>query len=157
MLQDNGLLPPGLHVVTEQQFRDVFVTPFPAASSRHRLFLRWERHKAAISSIIPIEKQWIDGSFVTDRANPRDIDVVNFISADDIDKLTVGQQALLENLVVGHNTRDVWGIDSFLVPVVSDGDPRHPLTRKQESYWQDLFSRVRDDDSIRKGFLEVAG
>jgi hypothetical protein len=157
MLQDDGLLPPGLHVVTEQQFRDTFVNAFPPSSSRHRLFLKWQRHKAAISSIITIEKQWIDGSFVTDRPNPRDVDVVNFILADDIDKLALGQQALLENLVSGHDTRDVWGIDSFLVPAVLDGDPRRPLVKQQEDYWLDLFSRVRDNDSLRKGFLEVAG
>ncbi|MGI5523592.1 DUF6932 family protein [Micromonospora sp. CA-259024] len=155
MLGPNGFLPPGRHIVTIDEFRSSFVESFPGSRSRRSLFERWLQHRDAISGIAPIQYQWIDGSFATHKENPRDVDVVTFLMADDVDRLSPGKKMLLDGLFNGHETRDRWGIDSFLSPVVAPGDPRSSVARKMAGKWLKFFTGVREDDTLVKGILEV--
>lgn len=62
MLGANGLLPTGLVKVTAEQVHQHFVVPFTASSTRQGLYDQWLLHRQAIEAIIPIERQWLDGS-----------------------------------------------------------------------------------------------
>ena len=64
-------------------FEAVFVTNFPDSQTRGRIF---GRHVAYVEELQRIVGsgfyQWIGGSFVTRKQNPRDIDFVTFLNAD---------------------------------------------------------------------------
>jgi hypothetical protein len=156
MLGLDGLLPSGRQQVTVEEFREAFVTRFPQSKTRDQLFQRWLQHRASLLHLVSVEKQWINGSFVTAKTDPADIDVVTFFDGDEADGMPAARQALLASLLDGHNTRDQWGVDSFAVPVFPAADARARVTRTAAGYWTVTFSRERGNANAVKGFLEVS-
>jgi hypothetical protein len=154
MLGADGLLPTGLSKVTVEQVHEHFVVPFTTSTSRQRLYDQWLMHRQAIEVLVPIERQWLNGSYVTNVINPGDIDVVTFIDGEALNGLDAPQQAILADLTDGHSTRDRWGIDSFLVPTYAEGHPDRLAARKAEGSWRRIWTNVKGS-TLTKGFLEV--
>lgn len=155
MLGSNGLLVPGRHQVTLEQMRTHFVDAFPTSKTRAPLFLRWLQHRQALGAVLPILSQWVDGSYVTDKPDPADVDVVTLLDGPTLDGLDSGQRALLLPLTDGAVTRTIWGVDSYILPVYPDGHPLKSPAKRQEGYWVNLWSQVRGQPTASKGFLEV--
>lgn len=154
MLGANGLLPTGLVRVSAEQVQEHFVAPFSTSTSRQRLYDQWLLHRQAIEVIIPIQRQWLNGSFVTHKVDPADIDVVTFIDGEALNALDPPRQAVLSDLMAGHSTRDRWGIDSFVVPTYAEDHPDRTAARKAEGYWWRMWTNVKGSN-LTKGFLEV--
>lgn len=154
MLGANGLLPTGLVKVSAEQVHEYFVAPFTTSTTRQRLYDQWLLHRQAIEVVIPIERQWLNGSFVTHKVDPADIDVVTFIDGESLNALGLPRQAVLGDLMAGHSTRDRWGIDSFLVPTYAEGHPDRTAARKVEGTWRRMWTNVKGSN-LTKGFLEV--
>ncbi len=71
-----GLLPPGLHFKTLVNLRELCVTPFQRSSTRPNLMDSLESAcKRLIDASLPIDL-WVDGSFLTEKLDPRDVDLV---------------------------------------------------------------------------------
>ena len=59
-------------------FKEVFVDSFDQTSTRHRIFENYLKFLQDFSREVSENFiQWIDGSFVTRKVNPRDIDFVS--------------------------------------------------------------------------------
>lgn len=77
----HGYLKPYRRIETSlREFRTQFVDPFDKSSNRHELFEQYERYtldfqKQVTSKFI----HYINGSFVTKKYNPKDIDFVNLL------------------------------------------------------------------------------
>ena len=155
MLGANGLLPTGLIRVTDEQVHEHFVAPFTASKTRQRLYDQWLLHREAIETIVPVQRQWLDGSYVTDKVDPGDVDIVTFVDGEALNGLTPAQQAVLSDLVAGHSTRDRWGVDSFLVPTYAEGHPDRKAARRAEGQWRVMWTNVKGTN-LTKGFLEVS-
>ncbi|MDT0263195.1 hypothetical protein RM423_17550 [Jatrophihabitans sp. DSM 44399] len=93
---------------------------------------------------------------MTSKLDPGDIDVVTFIDGMQYDALPAWRQALGSSLLLGHDNKQFWNVDSFPVPVVPPTDPRHPAYADGQQYWDDLWSQIRGVTGRRKGYLEVA-
>lgn len=154
MLGANGLLPTGLIQVSAEQVHEHFVVPFSESQTRKRLYDQWLLHRQALQTLVPIERQWLDGSYVTGKVDPGDIDVVTFINGDALNDLNPAEQALFADLTDGHSTRDRWGIDAFVVATYAEGHPDRAVARKAEGYWRRMWTNVKGSNST-KGFLEV--
>lgn len=142
--------------MTVDAVKTTLVDPFPDSATRDPLYARWLQHRSAVAAIIPILRQWVDGSYVTTKLDPGDIDVVTFVDGPTVDALDDGRGAILGTLVDGHDTRDVWGVDSFLVAVYPEGHPLRAASRKVEGSWVHQWSRVRGGSpTASKGFVEV--
>lgn len=97
--------------------------------------------------------QWINGSFVTNIRNPKDIDMVTFI---DIEQRLKYENELRQFEARGAN--EIYGVDAYLLTVFSDNHSKAFLYQSDRAYWIDRFSRTRRDNSGRKnpkGFLEI--
>ena len=90
----------------------MFVDAFPKSKTRRRLFMRWERHRAALVSLVRAEAQWIDGTFVTSKEDPRDIDLVTIIDGPAKEILAPPLQDMVRALLGGKDTKAAWGMDS---------------------------------------------
>jgi Family of unknown function (DUF6932) len=152
-LQSNGLLSPGIHPCNEAEMEAALVTDFPTSKSRSALFDWWGLHRQALSEILPPQKQWIDGSFVTNKVDPGDIDVATFLSGPAFDQLPRHQQVMLRALTLGKYTRELWRMDSYQVVEYPVGHPNRALYEKTRDYWESLFGQTRQGQP--KGFLEV--
>jgi hypothetical protein len=155
VLGANGWLPIGRHVVTPQEFQEHFVAAFPESKTRGRLFRRWERHLEALTSVIAVEAQWIDGSFVTSKLDPSDIDMVSVLDGPTFDALPAGLRSMVEGLLAGKATKAVWGLDSFAVLRYPDGSPFKAAADAAADEWHQFWQGDRGHDGSVKGYLEV--
>jgi hypothetical protein len=94
----DGLLPPGPQSATVAEVEEVLVTGFAGSSTRRVIFDLWLEHRRAISDVVSLGRQWLDGSFATAKLDPRDADVVTFLDHVAVDALPGHRQILLSGL-----------------------------------------------------------
>lgn len=151
------LLPPGTHKLTEEEVEEAFVKPFPTSLRRRRVFRNWTAFRAQIRSLVPVEQEYVDGSFVTDRPNPDDVDVSLWIRARDLEALNPGPQRALHHLIVNSKHFDC---DAYIVPVCTSGDAMYQEFLRHSQWTADYWSSYRDPRKIviagvEKGYVEV--
>ncbi|MEN9612871.1 MAG: hypothetical protein RLZZ628_3685 [Bacteroidota bacterium] len=62
-----------------ERFEKILVYDFPNHSSRYEILSGYKLYLEKLKQIIGNSFfQWVDGSFVTDKLNPNDIDIVTF-------------------------------------------------------------------------------
>lgn len=158
MLQfdENGhLFPCEIHDTTLDEMREVFVDAFPESKTRKRLFdnyLNWifdfQRN------IFPYFTQWIDGSFVTQKLNPKDIDFVTFLDWE-VYEIKEKWKELDRFWSFSNEER---GLDAYLV---RDLPPKHPDFQKiefQKQTWRELYGHTRNTPlkpKLPKGFVQI--
>jgi hypothetical protein len=152
-LGEEGILPPGIFTCRPQTVFDYFVAPFPLASNRLAIYKEWRSHRAALYCLGPVLYQWIDGSFVTSKPCPSDIDVVTFIDGPAYDRLPRWKRDVIDELNNGRGDASYGHVDSKIVTVFPKGDARHGLYRDTRLYWDEKWSSYKPGN--RKGYLEV--
>ena len=155
ILNADGLLPPGIHRLTVDEFEAMFVDGMNDTEHRRRIFKRWRLHRAHLQNLVPISHQWIDGSFVTAKPKPADIDVVTFFDGSDFDVLPPMEKDMFQGLLDGSSTRARWTVDSYGVARMSGSDAERRAYDIATGYWKKQWSSVRDQPALRKGFVEV--
>jgi len=132
-----GELPPGMHTATLEEVEAVFVT----TPRRRRLF---EGLRLAIQNLhtAGVRRVFIDGSFVTTKVDPNDIDGCwEWTEKVHLDLL---EPVLLDFTQARRAMRDKYGVDFFLATWVEAGSG---LT------FLDFFQRNREDDP--KGIVQL--
>lgn len=140
---------------TPEEVRLSFVEAFPSSATRETRFNQWLRHRDALRNLIPITAQWVDGSFVEQTADPRDIDVVTVYDGILYDALPPKIQEAAATMLDASTTSHVWGCDSMALAV-------YPPDHLSGHYWyQQLtwlyeytFSHARQGLEP-KGYLEI--
>jgi len=93
--------------------------------------------------------QWVDGSFVTKKNIPNDIDVVTFIDFNiscDLSKFVYPESI------------EKYNVDGYIVIVYPRKHPKIALYMGDWGYWMDRFDKTRRNrarNRYPKGFLEV--
>ena len=133
----DGYLPEGLHLATEAQvtFR------FGALSRRRRHLIFRIRRWAALARQVGAIRLLIDGSFVTAKDDPNDIDAVILLPSDFEHQVEEGIEAALE-----------------LEEMLLTRRPEEIFAAEDETDWEDwveFFSRTREADGRRKGLVEI--
>jgi hypothetical protein len=155
-----AMLPPGIHEATLQDIRASFVEGIESCR-RKPIFEDYLAWREAIRGLVVVEREFIDGSFVTDRANPSDIDVSFWVAAWRIEALSDSQYRAL-NLLTGDDARAVFNVDAYLVPAAEVGEMAYDdfvaEREKTEDAWataQDLRRTRLDRGLVEKGFVEL--
>lgn len=148
-----GSLPAGRYPATIDEVEQSFVIPFAASLTRADLFAGWKRLRQEIRAIVPVEMEWIDGSFVTAKLDPGDIDVVSFIRADALGTLSMPDRQQLLPLVQGPASKPTHRCDSYLVAVFALGHPLEGQYLRERGYWDRQWSR--DRTRPEKGYIDV--
>ncbi|MBZ4496956.1 MULTISPECIES: hypothetical protein [Dermacoccus] len=158
-MSGDGFLPvaPGPHFATLDEVRDRFVTHAPNVVQRERVFRGLEIWIEQARDLYGSGRVWIDGGFVTHKADaPDDVDVA--FLPDDRERATTAMASAhglglltMQNLMcdIGSVARlqPVGGlVDAFLVDADDDMDVENMT-------W--LFSQVKGVKHVRKGFVEV--
>lgn len=94
--------------------------------------------------------QWINGSFVTQKARPRDIDVVTFVDFGN----SFGKEDILKKNFYASSTLDCYFVISY-----PEDHPAYDLFRLDLAEWHHLFASTRRDKRTgkveNKGFLQL--
>lgn len=149
----NMELPTGRYLATIGEFEQRFVNTFPSSATRAKIYEGWRRRREELQSIVRVEQEWIDGSFVTGKSNPKDIDVVTFILAHEIDAIPISDRQRVLELTCGNHPKIVFGCDSYLATVLPEDHPFYNEFLRYRGYWDNQWSRSRTGS--QKGYVEV--
>ncbi len=146
------LLPGGLHAVTVDRLRELCLTPFGLSQSRPVLM---ENLAAVIAELIRLGvpgELWVDGSFLTSKLEPKDVDMALRIRGPFYDRATPEQrQAVdaIEGRLLLQN-----GFDSYVFFELPADHPDYAMAQVGYDYWKGLFGSSREDAA--KGIAVVA-
>jgi hypothetical protein len=155
-LDSDGLLPPGVHPATPTDVERLLVYGLDNSEQRRKVFDDWMRHRATLLDLVSFRHQWLDGSFVTDKPKPGDADVVTIIDSLIFDGLTDARQTLVRKMHQGPTSKELWGVDAYLLVRYPEGHADHDTWVRGEAEWTWQWSRVRGRPDRWKGFLEVS-
>jgi hypothetical protein len=138
-------------------FQELFVNKFAATATRTLIF---EKYLAYLSdftkTVTPDFTQWINGSFVSNKENPNDIDFVTMIQADVYNKKT----DVINNDFRLQGVKDKYGslLDAYTVRLFDEGHRDYFISQSDCAYWYDWFSKTKNNrakQSFKKGFIEI--
>lgn len=148
-----SVLPPGRLQATIDEVRAALVDGFPNSVRRRPLFERWVALREAIRRIVEVDSDWLDGSYVTKKEEPNDIDMLTIVDEPAIEALDEASKTLLKGLVARELSRELHECHSFLLVSYPEGHPAHGVYQATRQYWENLFGHDRGGDP--KGFLEI--
>jgi hypothetical protein len=157
MLQFNaaGLLAPPLIInSTVDELEDKFAIDSPG-NIRKLLFANYLDYNQKLKETcgnIKL-KQWVDGSFVTLKEKPKDIDIVSFIDF----MVMVESEKELKNLRYPLSKAN-YGLDCYFIIEYPEAHRLKYSYTADVAYWMNQFGRTKPTSrqkSMVKGFLEI--
>jgi hypothetical protein len=152
------LLPPGVHPATIAEVQESFVTAFPTSVTRPKVVSDWLAFRQLIESFLTIRHEYLDGSFVTGRLNPRDMDHSIWVDADEFVALPPDRASALKGL--WFQRLSGFGCDAHIVPECGPRHPAYPVFVSErdltEAAWPRYQTVMRQIvPGVEKGYLEV--
>lgn len=138
---ENGLLAPGFHEIELDEFEKLFVENFTTSQTRRRIFENFKKWRENLLSQYSVFEIWMDGSFVTSKVNPNDVDIVIFVHIQDYVRL--GQN--------WENIRNADDIDAYYTLAICEESEKcvEPVTYysfvNNRNYWRGQFGFDRKD------------
>jgi hypothetical protein len=132
------ILPAGLHKMTAAELKQKVVGDFPRSHRRPALWSNFEWLLDALISVkLPCEI-WVDGSFLTKKAEPDDIDLVVDVRVDRLKVADTAQADLLQKL---HDLayRTSRNLHSFVIFNAPFGHKSHPDSMRVHNQWAQDF------------------
>ncbi len=135
--REDGYLPDGLHPAGEPEVMFRFGSSTPR---RRRLALRLRRW-IELARLTGSRRLLVDGSFVTDKIEPNDIDAVILLASDFEKQVKQGTNAAmeLEAMLLTRRPEELFAAE--------DG--------RDWNDWIEFFSQTREADGRHKGLVEV--
>lgn len=133
----DGYLPEGLHLASEAELTFRFGA---ANRQRRRLVLRVRRW-IELAKAIQAPQLFIDGSFVTAKPEPNDVDAVVFLPNNFERQLRAERDEAieLEQMLLTRRPEEIFGAED----------------EADWKAWVEFFSRTREADGRRKGVVEI--
>jgi hypothetical protein len=149
----DGYLDAGIHDVELPAIEEHFVDGFPSSNTRPKIINGYKQHRAELESLNLDVEQLLDGSFVSTKNDPNDIDLVCFADADAIDRLSPQDQEKFSKLLSGKHTQSIYLCDAYFSPMVPENHPQYNQCRSARKYWMGEFGYDRNEKP--KGVLRV--
>lgn len=128
------LLGPGFHEIPEDVWGLCFVAGFPESATRDHLLRKLQSLIDLLRQLGLTGEAWLDGSFLTDKTNPKDTDLVIFV--DPLLVLPDHAWAHIDALFSSREAYARYDCDAYLVNI-NDFHKR--------AYWRGLFTFMRDE------------
>ena len=154
--REDGKLPVGRHESGPGEVEQRLVQTFPLSVTRPDIYRGWRARRQAVSQIVPIEMEWIDGSFTTSKRDPGDIDAATFIQGESLDQLQPEDMKRLSGALSGLGVKLRFGCDAYLVAIRPSTHPLATLYQMYRGYWDHWWSHSKEDGT-EKGYVSVRG
>lgn len=127
------------------EFQSAFVDGLEDTSHRKNLFRRYLQFINEVKTSFGIAFfQWIDGSFVTTKSLPEDLDVVTFLPYDIMIQKIGAVFYFREHAITKYS------VDAKFCPVCKWNHRFYADSKQQESYWANLYGFSRQDAEGKK-------
>ncbi|MEW6023454.1 MAG: hypothetical protein AB1807_15090 [Pseudomonadota bacterium] len=141
------LLAPGFHRFSLSDLPHTFVTPFATSQRRPILLTGLKKFLDDLAALAIKGDLWFDGSFVTEKSDPDDIDLVVVLDPVSIEGLSPQQQLTVQQLFDNPSSKAKYNCDVYCVlstDVV------------WVSYWRGWFGFKRDGRTPKGiGFISL--
>ena len=139
---EQGFLEPGFHDWTLDEVHERLVLGFPRSETRRRLASGYERLIGVFARNELDVEQWLDGSFVSSRENPRDLDLVTIMEAQVYASLPEDVQMDVQQ-TYDRSAKAEFGCDSYFAIRWPDDNPGFDDWVAPRDYWTALFGYER--------------
>ena len=149
---DNGFLIPYNAIATDlNAVRRVFTDGFPTSVSRRPIFERYEELNAQLIQLIPGGfAQWVDGSFISRKMNPNDIDVLTFVDTAIYQRHEQTFRELRNEFAIGARR-----VDANVIQVYPSSHSKRFLYESDHVEWLYNWSHTVQKPRRNKGFVEL--
>ncbi len=132
---------------------DLFVAPYPNSTTRKVIFDVYLAYIREFRRTITTEfTHWLDGSFMSPKLNPKDLDCVVFLDY----RIFEQKEDAIFNALWKYRDME---LDAFISPIYPIGHSLRANTEEKLDYWTRLFSSSRPDPitkmEVPKGFIEI--
>lgn len=135
------------------EIEEIFVKPFPDSETRQLIFENYLDYLDDFQRLITRNfTHWLDGSFMSKKLNPNDIDFVSFIDY----RVYEQKEEQIFRIVEKYGYMK---LDNYISQIFPINHPRHAETEHFKGYWTELFSSSRRDPKTNiqspRGFIEI--
>lgn len=141
--------------VNIQEFKYNFVDSFDESSTRHDIFKKYSDYTESFKSKVTDNFiQWINGSFVTNKRNPSDMDFVNLVDFSVVEE----KEEVIRKEFIRSKALRKYGLDPYLLIIYPKKHKFQIYTESDLAYWNDWFTKGRKNKrGVRhpKGYIEL--
>lgn len=152
--EQGNLFPHEKIELTLSEFETMFVRSFNN-ERRNELFNSYISFISDLSSLVTTRFiQWVDGSFVTSKSTPNDIDLLTIIDF----KTFESKEKLIHDRFRLQGAKEKYGIDAYTIRAYPLEHRNHFLYHSDMLYWYNWFGhtkRSRTGKTSPKGFVEL--
>ncbi|MCU0345520.1 MAG: hypothetical protein MUC59_01170 [Saprospiraceae bacterium] len=138
-----------------ESFENIFVKEFINSNTRSPIFENYLSYISAFKQeIMPEFRQWVDGSFVTKKLNPKDIDIVTFIPFE----VYENRRKEIEAKFIMGGALKHFGVDAYAIRTYPEKHELHFVTLHDTAEWRETFSKTKFNKNQKrypKGFIEL--
>lgn len=147
---ENGFIKPHDIIETDlESIQRIFVEGMPLSTTRKIIFESFMAYNEDLRNIISTGfTQWIDGSFVTQKRNPNDIDLVTFVDF----KIYNAKEREIDLLRAKRLKRGNL-VDGYFVAIYPKEHPLSKIYEIEQTKWRFHFSTDRQNKG--KGILQI--
>lgn len=142
----------GRHEVSLAELRQICVDGFPLSTTRYKIMEGLEKVLQELRAGSIEGEVWVDGSFVTEKMNPEDVDLVLRVSAQFYDNATDKQRKTVDWLA--SNLRNTHLCHSYSFMEWPENHPNYWPGQYMFNYWMRQFGFSRGNEM--KGIPVVA-
>lgn len=151
----SGLLVPDNKISsTIEELEEEFVMNIPT-TRRIEIFESYVKYNEEFKKVCKLEvlNQWINGSYVTKKNNPGDIDLLTFLDFETISQLG----SKLDDFKYP-NSELIYGVDAYIIETYPENHKDRFKFVSDKAYWMDRFTKTRRirGNRLSKGFLEIS-
>jgi len=141
----DGVLDPGDYAPTLAEFEDRFVD-YGDLNQRRLIYDGWNRHRVdlLLSGLPASSRQILNGSYVTSKASPGDIDIVVEVQIGDYTDPLFSKDHPVLKLLQGPSTKVQHQCDAYPIFCLPSNHPDYQrVTEKSIKYWTKWFGHTR--------------
>jgi hypothetical protein len=138
------LLEIGRHEMSVGELRKLCVDSFPLSATRPLVMGGLEKVISRLRNDNVDGEVWVNGSFLTEKVNPNDVDIVLRISADLYENGTITQRRAIDWL--NSDLKSAYYCYSFFFLEWPEGNSKYWLGEYMHSYWMKQFGFSRGEE-----------
>ncbi|GAB2668285.1 DUF6932 family protein [Arenimonas aestuarii] len=132
------LLQAGFHPLDRAGLEELCVSAFPGSTTRRELLDQFDAFMGELRGYGLKGQIWIDGSFVTEKPDPSDIDLLWVPEPECLPQFTANQSRLNQLFGTSRGAKAIFQCDAFMV---------NPGDLNQLAYWRGLFGFCHDQET----------
>ena len=152
--QSGHLTPYEIIEIDLKTFQNYFVNNMENSEHRNILFQDYINYTKELNKIVTNKYfQWINGSFVTQKNKPADIDLVSFIDYRIIEK---HQKELID--FIYPLSKKNFNVDGYIVKLYTDNSKNSIFSKSDTLYWLHHFQKTKPNkngEKFYKGFIKI--